>query len=234
MARIHPSAASTDFSTQHFNAATLFADVTLKIEQHPEGVPGEYSRHQAFASGAVLSAVAFMEAYINELFTHCSSGVVAGVEGLTREQVGLLGRLWERGIPRTARFSILQKYEIALDLLGRPQVDRGAAPYQDASALVDLRNALVHFEPELYPVPGPQAPSVPQEAQPPLERKLRGRFVLNPLAREDFGFFPDQCLGAGCAQWAVSTSLSFVRSFVDHAGIVERFKGPIGGEALGE
>jgi hypothetical protein len=231
MAQIHPSAASTDFSTQHFDAAEVFASETSRIEAEFQGKEREVdtvTRHLAFASGTVLSAVAFLEAYINEIFYHCAL-TLGGVpiSGLNKDQQALLGRMWRRGIPRTARYTVTDKYEVALDLLAKEPFDRGKSNYQAVKSLVDLRNALIHYEPEMYPIPGPRNPQVPQDAMPKLESSLRGKFALNPFAREDFGFFPDKCLSAGCATWAVNASASFALEFVTNAGIVERWKNPV-------
>jgi hypothetical protein len=228
---VHPSSASTDFSSQHFYSAQFFAQILAEVEGQPRE-PEDHEanwRYQALASGAVLSAAAFLEAYINELFSHCALTLGgAPVGGLTSEQQATLGRMWRRGIPRTARYSILEKYEVALDLLAKEPFDRGAAPYQDASALTELRNALVHYEPEFYPIPHPLKPVVPQAAMPGLEKRLRGKFTLSPFADPGYPFFPDHCLSAGSAAWSVQSALAFVEAFLHKAGIVERFKYPLG------
>lgn len=230
MADVHPHAASADLSSQHFWSAEVFAGNALQIEEEfsdKECAHGVYSKHQAYASGAVLSTVAFLEAYINELFYHCSLTLGgAPIDGLDRDQQATLGRMSRRGVPRTARYPVLEKYDIALDLLAKAPLGAAAQPYQDASSLVKLRNALVHYEPEFYPVPGPLRDSVDPRAAPSLEKRLRSKFPLNPLAATGYGFFPDHCLSAGCAAWAVEVSLSFVKSFVERVGIVER-KSPI-------
>lgn len=221
--------ASTDFSTQHYYSADLFAKAAAELEeQENRDERGLYARHQAYTSGAVLAAVAFMEGYINELFSHCAGGLGgSSVHGLSIDERSLLGRLWKRGVPRTARFAVLDKYDIALDLLAKPPFDRGQEPFQGASALIALRNALIHFEPEFYPVPNLRGDPIPQDVLPDLEKKLHGRFALNPLAYDQFGFFPDKCLSAGGARWAVESSTSLVYAFVKRMGIVERFKDPI-------
>ena len=221
--------ASTDFSTQHYYSADLFANIAAELEaQANSNERGLYARHQAYTSGAVLASVAFMEGYINELFTHCADGLGgSSLQGLSTDERSLLGRMWNRGVPRTARFSVLDKYDITLDLLAKPPFDRGAEPYQGVTALLALRNALMHFEPDFYPVPNPRGDPIPQDTLPNLEKKLRDRFALNPLAYDQFGFFPDKCLSAGCARWAVDSATSLVHAFVKRMGIVERFKDPI-------
>ena len=47
-----------------------------------------------------------------------------------------------------------------------------------------------------------------------IEKQLRGKFLLNPLVDSvDILFFPKQCLGYGCALWAVSTAEKFIAEF---------------------
>ena len=230
MAKVFPDSASTDFSTQHFWSAQIFADHALELEREHSGGRREadtYARHQAYASGCVLCCVAFLEAYINELFEHCALTLGgAPIDGLARDDQATLGRMWRRGIPRTARYAVLEKYDIALDLLGKATFEPGVSPYQGASALVALRNALIHYEPDFYPVPGPGRPVDPAAA-PALEKRLRGKFALNPFAREGYGFFPDHCLSAGCCAWALEASFSFAMDFIGRMGIVERWKAPL-------
>ena len=62
---------------------------------------------------------------------------------------------------------------------------------------------------------------------PKFEKALRNKFSLNPLSREDFGFFPDKCLSAGCAAWAIRSTQEFALEFAASAGIHERFKDPM-------
>ncbi len=50
--------------------------------------------------------------------------------------------------PRTASYPILDKYEIALELNGMDPISNSSNPYQDVKLLVDLRNSLIHYEPE--------------------------------------------------------------------------------------
>ncbi len=52
-----------------------------------------------------------------------------------------------RAKARTARFGILEKYGIFLDVVGAEPFEKGSFPYQDASILIDVRNELVHYEP---------------------------------------------------------------------------------------
>jgi hypothetical protein len=41
------------------------------------------------------------------------------------------------------------------------------------------------------------------------EKALHGKFTLNPIPGPGNPFYPDRCLGQGCAAWAVSSSVAF-------------------------
>jgi hypothetical protein len=231
MATVKQSA-STDFSTQHYSSASIFASRAAELETKYSAASyprGTYVEHQAYASGGILAAVAFLEAYVNELFERCAAPYSSpSAKGLSDAEEELLGRMWRRGVPRTARYAILEKFDIALALLGREVFDRGAEPYQSAASLVRLRNALVHFEPEDYPVESPYSEPIERADMPNLQKDLAGRFDLNPLARDDYPFFPDKCLSAGCVSWTISSSYSFGEAFLSRLGVVESYKDPFG------
>lgn len=122
--------------------------------------------------------------------------------------------MWKQGIPRRAGYPILQKYEIALQLNGKPSFDTSRSPYQDAKQLVNLRNALVHFEPETITsaVDGkkPQAHAFDG---------LQSKFPNNPLTGPGNPYYPDKMLGAGCAAWAVRSAVAFTDEFFAKLGM---------------
>jgi hypothetical protein len=45
------------------------------------------------------------------------------------------------------------------------------------------------------------------------EKVLRKKFATNPLAAKNLPFFPDKCLGHGCAEWAIVNSIIFTDEF---------------------
>ncbi len=62
-----------------------------------------------------------------------------------------------------------------------------------------------------------------------MARRLRDRgFAPNPFfSGSGNPFFPDKCLGHGCAKWALESSVEFADAFFSRMGIVprhERFK----------
>ncbi len=190
-------------SIGHLKNAAHFVRLTGEIEQHTEFLWGTFKPHEAYAMGAVLSSVAFLEAAINELYadaaddSHPSEVMRSIGEGYAMEMPkdarGLLAGLWS-----TEKFRMgartLEKYETALRMAGAAGFDRGAQLYQDVALLIQLRNALIHFEPQSHHE---------GEAEPTqFEKKLSGKFPLNPLAAPPINslgndplqpFLPDRC-----------------------------------------
>lgn len=83
---------------------------------------------------------------------------------------------------------------------------------------MDLRNALTHAEPETSihstPAVGTAA------ARHKFEKRLRGKFAESALfASGGNAFFPDKCLGHGCAEWSVTTALAFAEDFCKRIGL---------------
>ena len=110
---------------------------------------------------------------------------------------------------------------LALALGGWPPFSKGAQPWQSVAKLVKLRNALIHYEPEWVPVPT----AAGEEHS--FEKQFAGTFSLNPLAPDENPFYPDKILGHGCAAWAIKSSMAFMDSFKDKAGL---FLGLYGGK----
>lgn len=212
----------TSLSIQLIQTAAFFCRKAHACEKKwdPDALEPEQrdrfrSEHSSYVLGAIMSATMSLEAMINELFSEAGDKFKENLNSLTENQLTLLERMWDRGIPRTARYSILEKYEVFLDLIDSEQFDRGRQPYQDAKNLVALRNELVHYEPEWQVVTS----ETPQSQQHRLRKALRGRFEENPLTGAGNPFFPDKCLGHGCAEWALETAVSFADKFVELAGI---------------
>jgi hypothetical protein len=58
-----------------------------------------------------------------------------------------------------------------------------------------------------------------------LERALSTRFPPNRhMIKMANPYFPDQCLGVGCASWSVSTAEKFADAFFDRLGIQPNYQ----------
>jgi hypothetical protein len=115
-------------------------------------------------------------------------------------------RLW-KGPDNIERISVLTKYQVALTAAGKPLMEPGTLPYQDAAFLVKLRDRLMHYKPQWQG-------DDPHE----LEKKLRNKFLVNQLVPSG-PWYPNQCLGAGCAQWARDTAIDLVNTWWESMGI---------------
>ncbi len=233
MASPWPAAAATGrlgmrsyLSYFHIQRAAFLTRQSARMERKHAGQPwgeiwnsGVFAEHRAYVSGAVFAAVAFLEATINELFKDAAEGHQAGpVMQLPEHVRSLMAERWRQGVDR---FDSLSKYQTALILAGQAPFDIGAQPYQDVRLLTDLRNGLIHFEPETI---WSSAESDEQADLHAVERRLRGKFRPNLLMPADSRnpFYPDKCLSHGCAEWAVKSTLRFADDFCSRMKITPR------------
>ena len=185
-----------------------------------QNAPLLMEKHASYVTASILSAVAFLESTINE-FYYVANDKVLETKRMPEEYRDKLSALWT--VERFRKGAkILEKYQSALKLLNLKQFDEGKDPFQSVNLLIDLRNALVHYRPETTVIrPNPSNYQISY-----LERKLRNKFKPNPFVPKfpvypssqpsrtaDYPFFPERCLGYGCAKWASISCLSFVNDF---------------------
>ena len=174
------------------------------------------SAYRAICASAIFTSGAFLEALINEIYAEIVDGGPHIDVGRTSEMVRAL---WRRDIPRTARFATLEKYQILLDILGKPAFEAGASHYQDADAVVRLRNALIHYEPESVVIMSADPNELTIQK---MQKQLSGKFPQDDFENGFFSFFPDRCLCAGSVAWAKRSVIDFADEFfrrIDHAPI---------------
>ena len=184
------AAISSPIGADYLKSAHLLAEQAKQVEVSPPSDAFEWTLvHRSFVTSSLLSAACALEATINEWFSYPEE-----IAAKPRPATGLrIQRLWSLGVPRTASFQILQKYQIGLALAGFEAIDEGSEPFQSARMLVELRNWLVHYEPTWEPVASHESTG----DFPPhkLVRRLRGKFAENPLCHKDAPFWPYKCLG---------------------------------------
>ena len=204
-------------SISHIQGADVLARLAAKVEDEYDGKWSDqlFHEHRAYVMGSVFAAIAFLEATINELFADAVD-YPDGVKQLDEKaQVLMAGmsRIWAEKAP----FSMLEKFQIAVILAGKKEFDKGQSPCQDVASVVKLRNALVHYDPKWITTisdADPEAVTVQE-----LEPRLQGKFSCNPLSGKANAFFPDRCLSHGCAQWAISSCLTFADEFFSRIGM---------------
>lgn len=199
------------YSSYHLWAAHHFGHLATVRENESPVRPAFDIQHRAYVTNAVLSAVCFLEAAINEIFQDTADSYGSYLQEVDTGVRALMASMWslteEKG--RSA-FSLLERYQLALVVARREPFDPGQGPFQDAALLVRLRNALVHFKPETLGADDPHR----------LSMQLRGKFQENPLMHGSGNpFFPDKCLGSGCALWAVASARCFADGFFERLGV---------------
>jgi len=194
------------FSVVHLLSAATFSRAAGAIEAANAGKPLEdfWDDLQAQALAVVLTAVAGLEAFANELF-------VDHAEVFPELRLEVMAKLWELYEQKP----ILEKYEFALLLRQGKPFDRGAHPYQDVVALIKLRNALTHYKPEW---------SDQQEEHAKVSSVLQYKASPSPFFPSSESLFPRAWASHGSTQWAVRTVLAFIQAFEQQAGIQSRIQ----------
>lgn len=209
-------AVRTYFSINHILSAAHFSRLSAKLEKSYTGKPSEdlHFENMAYVTGCIFAAVSSLEAMINELFTDIADHPDSHLSIVGKRTGALMATMWNLGVPRTATYPILRKYQIALILADKEVLESDKQPYQDVDLLIELRNALIHYEPETVLAYSDEGKVDIQK----FEKKLKGKFSTNPLAL-GHAFFPSKCLGHGCAKWAVNSTIEFADEFFRRMGI---------------
>lgn len=194
-------------------AAVALAQQSFDLEQREAAagalVSAILQEHRAHVVGSIFLSASCVEAAVNDVFAraadHNHGPHIA--EKLGQEARVRLKTAWPK-IGKT--MSSLNKVNHALALAGKPAFDQPTQLYQDVTLIFKLRNDLIHYKPVWYQT------DTPSEH----EKKLAGRFPLNPFyAQSGNPFFPDKCLGAGCAMWAAKSAGEFIDKFFEVLGL---------------
>ena len=201
------------FSIQHLLSASLFLKnlIDFEIQLSPDTNDDELLVHRALIVSIIMSCVAFLEATINEIFMdsiEIPHGIILDLE---EPAIKLFSQMWKNGIPRTAGYPIIEKYQIALTLASKNEFDLGTNLVENILLLTKLRNALIHFEPDSVVTKSLFEPEKVKRQK--LESQLKGKFKLNQYTGVNNPFFPDKCLSLDCALWAINSSLCFTDEF---------------------
>ncbi len=234
-----PEQKFTAWVTVHLSPNLIFsafhlANLSLEIEKLGAKSSTTILQHRSFVSSSIISSVAFLESVINEFFST--------PQEVDSELRARLSAIWAiENFTRTAR--TLEKYQAALKLAEKNQFEKGTNPYQDAKNVIGLRNALIHFVPEIKPTHGKPGVEIPLDD---LGERLRGKFKENPLLQvfsARFGviradgtmdgekekvfknpFFPETCLSGDCARWAAQSVLNLADEFFARLALQSRYE----------
>jgi hypothetical protein len=200
------------FQREHLLAAGYFVAMEKRIESRGAAAVGSegMTRHRACVTGAIVSSVAFLESSINELYLEFA---LAGDDGSpipTRAHTQL-ETLW----PSAEGASLTLRYQVALQSVDAERFNEKRTTFKNVERLIELRDALVHHQPERHDE---------RQRHQSLQRRLRTCFAPNTLLHAHARWFPDLCLGAGCATWALKSAQAFSDDFCGRMGIPSRVR----------
>lgn len=199
-------------STHHLWAACHFAPLAEAMEENFSGPARFEIRHRAYVVASVLDSVAFAEAAINELLQDVADDHGSYVNGLGKNTRASMQAYWRES---RGRGSLLEKIQTALGVAGCQPFGIDAEPYQSAALVIQLRNLLVHFRPETVGITDLKK----------VNSRLRSKFKANALmAGSGNPFFPDKCLGAGCAHWSVTSVKALTDDMYRRLGVVPNYQ----------
>lgn len=194
-----------NFAWQHLKAATTFRDHVSRLEAEHAGQPfGEFFEEiRSYGSACIMSTAASLEALINELFIAHNSRLRTRLHDFESDFWG------KRGIERKG---ILDKYQLALEMLGQPRLDEHASPYRDAWALIELRNALVHYKPTWDPE---------RKRRVGLADVLAHKFTPSSFLDAGADFVSMKCMSASCASWVIAAAVALINEFDSRTNLDE-------------
>ena len=195
----------TNLSSLYLISACSFARQVKRLEVENEGREFAEFWDEVFgyASATILTTVAALESYINEFFADV-------YDNFTLIDKNTLSKTVKAHQMKNA----LEKFNLALEL---KQLDRlnGRDPvFWNVQLLVKLRNALVHFKPEL---------GSEQREHAKLSNELKGRFKGSSFL-SDSRLFPRAWASHGCCVWVIESTVAFIEDFEDRTDSLKRLE----------
>lgn len=216
------------FSVRYIQSAAILCRLGYEIEQvyrKAEIPPDARLRHEAFMLNSVLSSVAFLESTINELYSDAADEAFPVTDEQQAALLGLIARRWKNE-KNFDRAPLITRYQKILALADRAPFEEGDRAYDNVRDLIGIRNYLMHFRREWVEVRAPGQPAGREvSAARRFENELKKKFAPNPFAHKNLPFFPDHCLGHGCAEWAVMNSIFFADAFFARLGLPVPYAG---------
>jgi len=201
------------FSDSLLKTSKFFAKLSFNIELEYKNkkVPEEIKENnKSYVTGSIFSSVAFLESIINELFWSALKAPTGFARALNENLKNKMAKFLANFENRYNYMSTLEKYQFTLFLNGQDLFEKGKNPFQDVKLVIELRNELIHFEPEMIDA---------EKNKQTWEDQLRGEFNQCPFYKETFLFLPHRCLSYGCARWAVISCIKFVNDFYKKIGV---------------
>lgn len=178
--------------------------------------------------GAVIVAVAALESMLNEFLEgapwllgrlKASQTLLSSNEQPPKHITAhALNKLIALGPIRELDTNAYDKLNLILATAGLQEVEKGSGVGQQLSALITLRNELVHN----VPMARPHGKDLRQNERDSLENTLRGKYKPSTIVHGGYSFCWERALSADCARWAVSTMDSVTNTWMERIGASAR------------
>jgi hypothetical protein len=205
------------FSVRYIQSAALLCRLAYTIEKNyaesGEISPEALLRHEAFVLNSIFSSVAFLESTVNELYSDAADDAYFFTDEKNEVLLKNIGDKWknENYFDRTP---MVHKYQKILVIADKPMFDDHHPAFSNIRSLMEIRNYLMHYRREWVIIQEGLVSDAREETRAEkFEKMLKDKFMENPLAHKNRPYFPDKCLGHGCAEWAVFNSLEFTDEF---------------------
>lgn len=217
------------FSVRYIQSAAVLSQLGFAIEQNyrvEKKISGELRlRHETFILNSVLSTVAFLESTVNELHADAADDAYFFADEQTEALLRTIAEKWQNE-KNFDRAPMITKYQKILAIAEKPQFDENDPAFANIRILTEIRNNLMHYKREWVVVSDGRTPvSGEGGTTEKFEKILRKKFATNPLAAKNLPFFPDKCLGHGCAEWAIVNSVIFTDEFFRRLGLPVPYDG---------
>jgi len=207
------------FSDSLLRTSKYFTKLSYEIESesgNKKVLEEVKENNKSYVIGAIISSVAFLESIISELFWSAAKNPTGIAKGLNKNLRDRMAKIYNNFFDIYKNLPTLEKYQYALMLNEQNLFNIGINPFQNAKLVTELRNELIHFEPEMIDA---------EKNIQKLERCLKGKFIQCPLYSEPpFLFFPHRCLSHGCARWAVISCIHFVNDFYQKIDVDKKYE----------
>ena len=194
------------FAFELRNSARVMSNLVKVTADEPD----THWQLRAFIHGAIILSYAALEAALNE-FIHLHA--LTAKSPLDEAERKVIYSIGQENLTPKGESNTLQKFNLLLRILGKPELRAGDAAYQNANLVRMLRNMVVH------PLPGRVTTFVDSDdfdysSQQEIVKKLKGSLGLKKSAT-----FPKDIVTKECAAWAVLSCETFLHAFVVASGV---------------
>jgi hypothetical protein len=217
------------FSVRYIQSAAILCRLGYGIEK-TSAASGPLSQdlllqHEAFCLNSVLSTVSFLESTVNELYADAADDAYFFADEKNEALLKTIGEKWRNG-KNFDRAPMISKYQKILAIAGKLPFDENDPAFANVRTLIEIRNHLMHYKREWVVIRERGVAATDEETTADkFEKILRKKFATNPLAAKNLPFFPDKCLGHGCAEWTILNSIIFTDEFFRRLDLPAPYEG---------